>query len=277
VGLFILHFELLFLFWGMHIPSVTSSLSISVFLFVLTLIYKLCPLSSPQFATTVMLLGEPQSSEHSVVLQFGSEHKASVARLHFCGAGLISSKVTADVDRTSTCSFAPHAAACQALAMPSLCDEFGLHGVQVEPWDDSGTWRRVIQQRCERGDPQAMATLMQIVNPAQGGIMWRTSKESVSDELGIPRQLSKVECLDLSAVERHAYQRRHKETAASAQQLLPEDIVALVRASKAIPAHLDRPLYAKEAASLFPRLQHLRQVTIHARALAVGIAGLICT
>jgi hypothetical protein len=90
--------------------------------------------------------------------------------------------------------------------------------------------------------------------------MWRSSKESVASELGIPRQVSLVERLDLSAVERHAYQRRHKETAASALQLLPEDVVRLFKALKAVPTHLDRPLSNKEAASLFPRLLHLRQV-----------------
>jgi hypothetical protein len=37
----------------------------------------------------------------------------------------------------------------------------------------------VIKQRCAPGEPQALAPLMQVVSPAKGGIMWRTSKESV--------------------------------------------------------------------------------------------------
>ena len=59
----------------------------------------------------------------------------------------------------------------------------------------------------ERGDRAAQRTLLALLQPSAGGIMWRTAKSSVAHELGIPQQTSSVQRLALSAVERHAYRR----------------------------------------------------------------------
>ena len=128
------------------------------------------------------------------------------------------------------------------------------------------TWRRTVAEPLQRGCARARGTLLALLQPRRGGLMWRTSKDAVAHELGIPQQRSTVLALQLSAVERHAYRRRHRETAESARQVLPEAVVECVRACKAVPAALERPLTQREGDTILARLQHLRQV----RALAAA-------
>ena len=49
-----------------------------------------------------------------------------------------------------------------------------------------------------------------VLRPESGGIMWRSSKEDVAAELGLPPQADRLTPLQLSAVERHFYNRQHQ-------------------------------------------------------------------
>lgn len=51
---------------------------------------------------------------------------------------------------------------------------------------------------------------MGILRPAGGGLMWRSSKADVAAELGLPPQHERCTPLQLSAVERHFYNRQHQ-------------------------------------------------------------------
>ena len=61
--------------------------------------------------------------------------------------------------------------------------------VQMEPWSDKRVWQGVIQRPVEAGCQRAEAALLRLLQPSHGGIMWRTSKNSVAAELGIPAQV----------------------------------------------------------------------------------------
>lgn len=132
----------------------------------------------------------------------------------------------------------------------------------MEPWSDSYLWRKAVQAPVEAGDVAARNLLLALLQPAQGGIMWRTAKESVAHELGLPPQVSTVTRLQLSAVERHAYRRCHKETADDALLVLPASVINAVRSGKAVPAEAERPLTTKEGKGLIERLRKLRQVCL---------------
>lgn len=132
--------------------------------------------------------------------------------------------------------------------------------MQVHPWCDRSLWTRALARPLEAGAPAARRALLSLLQPSKGGIMWRTSKNSVAHELGIPRQVANVQRLALSAVERHAYRRCHRETADRARDMLPAAVVAAARAGRAVAAEDDRPLTTKEGDTLFPLLVKLRQV-----------------
>ena len=132
--------------------------------------------------------------------------------------------------------------------------------MQVQPWCNRSVWTRALARPLEAGAHAARRALLALLQPAKGGIMWRTSKNSVAHELGIPRQVANVQRLTLSAVERHAYRRCHRETAERARGLLPAAVVAAARAGRAVAADDDRPLSQKEGDALFPLLIKLRQV-----------------
>eukprot|EP00892_Ulva_mutabilis_P001424 jgi/Ulvmu1/11282/UM073_0054.1 len=145
-----------------------------------------------------------------------------------------------------------------------VADVYGLvRFLQMEPWSDKKVWERVLQRPVEAGDHAAQAALLRLLQPARGGIMWRTSKESVARELGIPAQEAVVQRLQLTPVEWHAYRRCHKETAEHAQKVLPEGAAAAMATSGAVLPSLQRTLTVREADSLFPKLVRLRQTCCH--------------
>jgi SNF2-related domain len=90
--------------------------------------------------------------------------------------------------------------------------------------------------------------------------MWRTSKNSVAKELGIPEQHSAVKHLQLTPVEWHAYRRTHKDTAEHAQAVLPDEVLQAIATKGFVPDSMNRNLNCMESNSLFPRLLRLRQV-----------------
>lgn len=52
--------------------------------------------------------------------------------------------------------------------------------------------------------------LVQLLRPASGGLMWRSSKADVAAELGLPPQQERLTPMALSAIERHFYRRQHQ-------------------------------------------------------------------
>lgn len=62
----------------------------------------------------------------------------------------------------------------------------------MEPWCDKRVWERTIQRPVQEGCLHAQDALMRMLQPSRGGIMWRTSKNSVAKELGIPAQVCRI-------------------------------------------------------------------------------------
>ena len=150
---------------------------------------------------------------------------------------------------------------------PTVC-----RALQVQPWCDRATWAAALARPLQAGCPAARRALLALLQPARGGLMRRTAKNDVAAELGIPAQTSHVKKLDLSAVERHAYRRCHRETADKARGVLPDMVVAAAKAGTAVPEDLDRPLTAKEGDALTAALVRLRQARSTA-AVARGMNG----
>lgn len=69
--------------------------------------------------------------------------------------------------------------------------------MQIEPWCDPGVWSAAILTRKAGGDIAANRSLLALLQPSRGGVLWRTTKASVQHELGIPAQTSEVVRIDL--------------------------------------------------------------------------------
>jgi hypothetical protein len=52
-----------------------------------------------------------------------------------------------------------------------------------------------------------LETLLQLMAPARGGLLWRSAKADVLGEMGLPAQCHHTTLLRLSAIERHWYNR----------------------------------------------------------------------
>lgn len=82
--------------------------------------------------------------------------------------------------------------------------------LRLNPWSDKQWWGTALQRPTEAGDPVAFSRLLRVLRPALGGIMWRSAKRDVANELQLPLQSCSVTHLALSAVERHWYTRQHQ-------------------------------------------------------------------
>ena len=51
---------------------------------------------------------------------------------------------------------------------------------------------------------------MSVLRPAEGGLLWRTAKADVLDEIKLPQQTHRMTYLTLNAIERHFYMAQHK-------------------------------------------------------------------
>ena len=71
------------------------------------------------------------------------------------------------------------------------------------------------------GNEQAQHVALEALRPAAGGLLWRTSKADVADELGIPPQSQKISSLHMSPVERHFYARQHQVSGTHANNFQP--------------------------------------------------------
>ncbi len=54
------------------------------------------------------------------------------------------------------------------------------------------------------------ARVLGLLRPAQGGLLWRSAKADVRHELSIPSQHHRLTPVQLSAIERHFYNRQHR-------------------------------------------------------------------
>lgn len=139
------------------------------------------------------------------------------------------------------------------------------------------------------------ALLLSLVCPAAGGLMWRTAKQDVVQEIGLPPQHTHQTHLRLSDIERHWYNRAHADCAATAQKYLPAQVMssaavactqgdaALVESSpnvhhqhqqqqlQDVQEELKRPLTHTEQKRLLQPLLRLRQACCHPQ---VGGGGL---
>lgn len=98
--------------------------------------------------------------------------------------------------------------------------------LKVQPYADKYWWKRVIQQPYETGSRAARARLLQLLRPAAGGLLWRSAKADVKNELGIPPQYHHLTNLKFSAIERHFYARQHQECVGAASNAVGTQILS---------------------------------------------------
>ncbi|GAB4820920.1 hypothetical protein N2152v2_007966 [Parachlorella kessleri] len=112
-----------------------------------------------------------------------------------------------------------------------------IHGLmaflKAEPWVDAAWWRRAIQQPYEQGSRAARTRLFALLRPSQGGLMWRSAKTDVADELALPPQHHELVSLQLNAIERHFYTRQHQDCVGKARAALPPGVLAALSSAAA--------------------------------------------
>ncbi|KAK9810177.1 hypothetical protein WJX72_006177 [[Myrmecia] bisecta] len=147
-----------------------------------------------------------------------------------------------------------------------LEDLFGLmFFLRAAPLDQRFWWRRVCQHPYEAGSLAGRARLLALLEPAHGGLLWRSSKADVAAELGLPPQHHRLTMLPLSKIERHFYDRQHGDS-------VPQSAAAEA-ASRDAPA-ANRRLTAREEKKLLLPLLRLRQACCHPQVGAGGIKSL---
>jgi E3 ubiquitin-protein ligase SHPRH len=103
--------------------------------------------------------------------------------------------------------------------------------LKVQPYADKFWWKRVIQQPYEAGSRAARARLLQLLRPAVGGLLWRSAKADVKNELGIPPQHHHLTNLKFSAIERHFYARQHQDCVGAASAALSTQTLSAAQAA----------------------------------------------
>jgi len=140
------------------------------------------------------------------------------------------------------------------------------------PFDTPFWWRRVTRA-ADAGDPTprwgggatARASILTTLDPARGGLLWRSSKAAVAAESGIPPQGETETRLALAPVEAIFYAQTHAATASLARGVLPRELLAAAAAGG------DRPLTRDEEKRVVAPLLALRQAACHP---GVGAHGL---
>ncbi|CAM9223604.1 unnamed protein product, partial [Phaeothamnion confervicola] len=96
-------------------------------------------------------------------------------------------------------------------------DLYGLLSfLQAKPFNVRALWQHALQAPVEARLPGAMKRLTAVL----GGMLWRTSKRSVLDQLGLPPQNEVVRSLRFSSVEMYFYKRQHGEVGTAASKVL---------------------------------------------------------
>ena len=98
------------------------------------------------------------------------------------------------------------------------------------------------------------------VQPAKGGVMWRTSKASVLDELSIPKQESIVVRLALSPIQQHALRGIMRAALRGCLEALPDVVALAVYGKCALPPEHDAPLRERQEARIMQLLNRPRMV-----------------
>ncbi|KAL8154369.1 hypothetical protein V2J09_012129 [Rumex salicifolius] len=148
-----------------------------------------------------------------------------------------------------------------------LDDLYGLlKFLKASPFDVLRWWTDVIRQPYERGDTRAM----EFTHVLFRHIMWRSSKESVADELKLPPQEECLSWLSFSAIEEHFYQRQHESCVTIARELLASLKSDIHKRNDAGDAS-DFVITHFEASKLLNSLLKLRQACCHPQ---VGSSGL---
>lgn len=169
-----------------------------------------------------------------------------------------------------------------------LEDLFGLFAfLQSEPYGQKRWWNQLIQHPLESSNDRceyqmALNILINVLKPSLGGVMWRSSKMDVSHEIRLPDQTICQCRLRFSKIERHFYERQHRDCQRAAQKALPK------ASGKTLDARLsqqtngcikikeedifhDRLLTKKEERKMLLPLLRLRQACVHPQ---VGVGGL---
>ena len=103
--------------------------------------------------------------------------------------------------------------------------------LKVQPYADKFWWKKVIQQPYEAGSMAARARLLELLRPAVGGLLWRSAKADVKNELGIPPQHHHLTSLRFSAIERHFYARQHQDCLGAAGAALSTELLSAAQAA----------------------------------------------
>lgn len=170
-----------------------------------------------------------------------------------------------------------------------LEDLYGLIAfLRVEPYSTKSWWNKLIQNPLETGEnyESALRRLINLLKPSVGGLMWRSSKLDVADELNLPEQITCPTRLDFSKIERHFYSRQYETCAGTARQVLQKSGASSLRTlldmkekdENAIDVpnsdgktSQDRLLTKREERRMLLPLLRLRQACVHPQ---VGIGGL---
>jgi E3 ubiquitin-protein ligase SHPRH len=167
-----------------------------------------------------------------------------------------------------------------------LEDLYGLFAfLRVEPYSAKSWWNMLIQNPLETGEnyESALNRLINLLKPSIGGLMWRSSKSDVADELNLPEQIIYPTRLDFSKIERHFYSRQYEKCAGTARQVLQKSGITSLKEVLDVHGHdgnvqttdgknsQDRLLTKREERKLLLPLLRLRQACVHPQ---VGIGGL---
>jgi E3 ubiquitin-protein ligase SHPRH len=154
-----------------------------------------------------------------------------------------------------------------------LEDLYGLMVfLQLHPYDYKYWWNKLVQAPCDEGTTRGFSNLTKLLQPSSGGIMWRTRKHDVKDDLNLQPQMVKITKLKLSPVERHFYKKQHQECYAVAKAALPQHL--LLDTSTGGDGEEERTLKPREAGKIFVKLLRLRQACCHPQVGSQGIRSL---
>ena len=154
-----------------------------------------------------------------------------------------------------------------------LEDLYGLMlFLQAPPYNERYWWNALIQQPCNEGSIAGFRNLTSLLQPSTGGLMWRTRKVDVKDDLDLQPQIIRVSKLELSNIERHFYKKQHQECYAVAKHALPSRLLLDEGGEEDLPEN--RTLKPTEASRILSKLLRLRQACCHPQVGSQGIKSL---
>ncbi|CAK0735069.1 hypothetical protein CVIRNUC_000523 [Coccomyxa viridis] len=152
-----------------------------------------------------------------------------------------------------------------------LDDLYGLfYFLHANPYSERHFWKHVLQEPYMAGCPAGKARLLRVLRPAEGGLLWRTAKADVGQEIGLPPQTHRVTYLTLNAIERHFYMEQHKRCAAEVSRAVPKSLQEALSAGEDTREGRRRLTKVEEKKILAPLLR-LRQACCHPQ---VGVGAI---